>query len=352
MLQLEVNLPGYAYPILFAPELLSRPDWGQDLAVTKAAVVSDENVWALHGETLSAALTARGITFNPIIFPPGETSKSLASAQRLYQEFYRCGLGRGDAVIAFGGGVIGDLAGFAAATYMRGLPLLQIPTTLLAQVDSSVGGKVAVNLPEGKNLVGSFYQPRLVLADTALLATLPEREWRAGMAEVIKYAALAAGELSALLVRGKARTADLERVIYLCCASKTAYVQRDELDQGERMMLNLGHSFAHAIEKRYAFQRFNHGEAVARGLVLAARTGESLGLSVPGTSEKLCALLELYDLDFSLDEAASALVPLMTGDKKNRGGELTLILLKQWGQPFLYNISPEKLTAVLNSREV
>lgn len=346
MLRLDISLPGQTYPLFFGRDLLTGAAFSEIAAFRKAAIVSDETVWALHGERLTRALSARGIVFTSTVIPPGEQSKSLARVERLYHAFHQFGLQRTDAVIAFGGGVVGDLAGFAAATYLRGVKFLQIPTTLLAQADAGVGGKVAVNLPEGKNLVGSFYQPVAVLADTAVLASLPAREWQAGMAEVIKYAALGERELYTLLSGGQAFSGALERTVYLCCRCKAGYVEQDERDTGARMMLNFGHTFGHAIEKYYGFERYNHGEAVARGMMLAARTGEALGVSEAGTARKLQVLLELCGVGWRLDGDVAALIPLMSSDKKNSGAELSLVLLKRMGEPFLYRVSHERLNEV------
>lgn len=345
MIQLSVNLPGHAYPIHIGQNALAEtaPLLAQECPGRKAAIVSDETVWELHGRYLEELLSRQGLRATTVLVPPGETSKSLSRLEYLYHAFYRCGLTRKDPVIAFGGGVVGDLAGFAAATYLRGLPFIQMPTTLLAQVDASVGGKVAVNLEEGKNLVGSFYQPVLVIADTTLLTTLPRREWKAGLAEVVKYAAIGEDKLGAILAASGGGKERLDEIIYLCCQSKARFVERDERDADERMMLNFGHTFGHAIERYHGFTKYNHGEAVAIGMALAARTGVLLGVSAPDTETKLIRLLETCELSYRLTDPFEELIPLMTGDKKNTGQDITLVLLKKIGAPLLYKIQPERL---------
>ncbi|MDR1060542.1 MAG: 3-dehydroquinate synthase [Clostridiales bacterium] len=426
---LDIRLPHTSYSILIGGgilrEGLRRAFAGRPAKI--AAVVSDENVWALHGGSLASALRELGIECHAEIIAPGERSKSLASLETLYSSFFRAGLRRDSPVIAFGGGVTGDLAGFAAATYMRGTPLIQIPTTLLAQVDSSVGGKVAVNLGEGKNLVGSFYQPSIVIADTDLLSTLPPREIRAGLAEVIKYAAIGCEGLLPLLERaplsgiagvargaGKAREegeahmesrasaagciggtggasetgetgateqpGELERldrpdmpaqsdgpdtlggpdgrdrlgeIVRLCCAGKASYVERDERDTGDRMMLNFGHTFGHAIEKLFSYKTYNHGEAVSIGMMMAVRAGELMGATDPAAAGALGRLLDSaglcgYRESFDMER----LIPLMSGDKKNAsGGGISLVLLKKFGSPFAARASQQEL-AELFRREV
>ncbi len=349
MIQLDINLPGRSYPILIGENILQEQSrvLASYCPGGMAAVVSDEKVWSLHGPYLEEILKGLGLAYTAVIIPQGETSKSLAMLEKLYKEFFRCGLKRLHAVLAFGGGVTGDLAGFAASTYMRGLPFIQIPTTLLSQVDSSVGGKVAVNLEEGKNLVGSFYQPDLVLADTGLLASLPQREWLSGLAEVVKYAAIGEESLIPLLKSPETIRQNLEQIVYLCCKRKAYYVEKDERDTGDRMFLNFGHTFGHAIEKYHDYQKYNHGEAVAIGMALAARTGELLGLSRDGVAAALAGIMDQAGLSYVLDDDLQEIIPLMTGDKKNQSSEITLVLLQRLGCPFLHAISQQELLHLL-----
>ncbi len=310
----------------------------------KAAVISDENVFALHGEGLRALLGAHGIAHCECIIKPGEGSKSLSRLEYLFGEFHAFGLSRKDPVIAFGGGVVGDLAGFAAATYMRGAPFIQIPTTLLAQVDSSVGGKVAVNLPQGKNLIGSFYQPRLVIADTSLLKTLPEREMKAGLAEIIKYAALEPDPSLLRLLEEGSLEENLEEIVHLCLMSKAGFVEADERDEGQRMALNFGHTFGHAIELLHGFEGINHGEAVAVGMGLAARASEKLGLCGGATRIRLLRLMDKHGLDHSCRDDIKKLIPLMAGDKKNTDGLISVMLPEQIGVVTERRLTEQELT--------
>jgi 3-dehydroquinate synthase len=249
----------------------------------RAVVLTDENVWGLYGERLQEALE----DFFPhkvLVLKHGEGSKSLSNLEIVLEFMAESGLTRSDLLINFGGGVIGDLGGFAAGCYMRGISTVQIPTTLLSQVDSSVGGKTAVNLKCGKNLAGLFWQPKLVIADTELLHTLPDREFAGGMAEVIKYGAIRSKEMFDKLgtYSGRADAAEaLPEIIYECCDIKRDIVRRDEFDTGERMLLNFGHTFGHAVEKIGNYERFIHGEAVAIGMIMAARYGAAAGESEP-----------------------------------------------------------------------
>lgn len=347
--KLEIRLPGKFYPILVGEGALTQcaGEIAGRVPDGRAAVVSDETVWALHGPLLEDALREKGIKTVRVLVPPGEGSKSLEALAGLYKEFARSGLRRSDPVIAFGGGVVGDLAGFAASTYMRGVPLIQVPTTLLSQVDSSVGGKVAINLEEGKNLVGSFYQPQLVVADTGLLSTLPEREWKAGMAEVVKYAAIGEKSLPELLADPRKTRERLERIVYLCCRCKARYVKNDERDTGRRMVLNFGHTFAHALERYHAYGKYCHGEAVAIGMALALRTGVLLGVTESEAEAQLTGLMLANGLSITPEEPMEELASLMTGDKKNSGDSITLVLLEGIGRPVLRRIGRSELTELL-----
>jgi 3-dehydroquinate synthase len=351
MKRLDIELGERSYPILIGAGALgeSAGRIAELCPGGKAAVVTDLNVLAAHGDALDRALGSCDVGTATVAVEPGESSKSIGELERLYHAFAGFGLRRGDAVIAFGGGVVGDLAGFAAATYMRGVTLIQIPTTLLAQVDSSVGGKVAVNINEGKNLVGSFYQPRLVISDTSLLGTLPARELRAGMAEVVKYAAIGETSLARLLSSREARSDKLEDVIYMCCRSKAGYVQRDERDAGERMTLNFGHTFGHAIEKYYGYGAYLHGEAVAMGMALAVKAGEALGVTAAEAARELLGLMDACGLPYGFEGDVERLVPLMSGDKKNTDGDIALILLRDFGEPVMRKVSAGTLLNALTA---
>jgi 3-dehydroquinate synthase len=349
MITQTVGLPANHYDILIGNDLLN--DFGpliRNRLMPKGhtAIVTDSTVWALYGKPLSTSLAGAGIPFDPVILPPGEENKSLEGLKTLYSAFASMQLRRNGLIIAFGGGVIGDLAGFAAATWMRGTDYIQIPTTLLAQVDSSVGGKTAIDLPEGKNLAGAFYQPKLVLADIQFLDTLSPRDFRCGMAEVIKYGVIRSTPLLASLREPRAGE-KLAHVIRQCCRIKSEIVARDERDTGERMILNFGHTFGHAIEKLGGYARHNHGEAVAMGMVLAMITGENLGVTVPGRTGALRELLELHDLETHCPYPFQTLLPLMALDKKNEGLGIRLVLLKDFGEAFVHTVSEDTLNQAL-----
>jgi 3-dehydroquinate synthase len=332
MKKLHVALGERSYDLLIGDGILSEPLTAAAAfapAAERAALVCDETVWSLYGQLASDSLRGAGLPSEPILVPPGEGSKSIEQLSYLYERFAEMGLTRGGLVVALGGGVTGDLAGFAAATWMRGVGLVQIPTTLLAQVDSSVGGKTAIDIGAGKNLVGAFHQPRLVVIDPLVLKTLPPREYAAGMAEVIKYGAIASPALFGQLESGRPG-GDIADIIHECCRIKRDVVIEDEFDTGLRMTLNFGHTFGHAIETKYGYGRYNHGEAVAGGMRIAARVGEMLGVTEAGTEERISRLLSRYDLD--VRENTDGLISIMKRDKKAAGAGVNLVLLKNIGE--------------------
>lgn len=290
----------------------------------KVALVTDSNVDRLHGDRTVRLLEDAGIRVERIVFPAGEKSKTIETYAELVRSLATFRLSRKDLVIALGGGVTGDMAGFAAATYMRKIDFIQVPTSLLAMVDSSVGGKTAVDIPEGKNLVGAFHQPRAVFCDPDFLKTLPE-SWRLdGMGEVVKYGILGDADLFARLEAKPLEpiaTADIAR----CITMKRDVVSRDEFETGERKTLNLGHTFGHAIEKLSAFS-ITHGCAVATGLAMAARAAVKLGVLVPEAGARIEALLGAMGYETRPRYAAADLAKAMGGDKKAAGGSVDLIL--------------------------
>jgi 3-dehydroquinate synthase len=312
----------------------------------KVAIVSDETVARHHLAAAEAALAAAGIGFSSVTVPPGESSKSFAMLEHLCEGLIAARIERGDLVVALGGGVIGDLAGFAAAVVRRGLDYVQVPTTLLAQVDSSVGGKTAIDSRQGKNLIGAFHQPVLVVADTALLDTLPAREFRAGYAEVAKYGLIADAAFFAwlelnwrdLFAGGAAR----EHAIAVSCRMKAAIVGRDERETGERALFNLGHTFGHALEAAAGFSgALLHGEAISLGMVLAFAFSARLGLSPPADAERVARHFAMVGLPTRLAAAPGGvpdvdqLMELMAQDKKVRRGMLTFILARGIGASFI-----------------
>jgi|LSQX01.1.fsa_nt_gb 3-dehydroquinate synthase len=310
----------------------------------RAVIVTDDQVGPLYLERASRSLRAAGFSCSEAVVPAGEASKTPEQLASLYARFQETGLSRADPVIALGGGVVGDLAGFAAATWLRGVPLAQVPTTLLAQVDSSIGGKTGIDLPQGKNLIGAFYQPRLVVMDPAVLHTLPRRFMADGMAEVIKYGLI--GD-EPLLDQVEQQACDLEWVVSRCVRSKIAVVARDEKDNGERMLLNFGHTVGHAIEKATGFNAFSHGEAVAVGMVIAARVGEQLGETEPGTCDRIRRVLEAYQLPVRADIPLTAILLAIKSDKKRLGSRIHYVLLRRPGEAFLKPMAPEELADVL-----
>ena len=341
------------YDIRVGPGLLDDgPALASLVRGRKVLLVSDGNVAPLHAARVTAALAGQGgIETLASVVPPGESAKSLEGFAALLRELAGMGATRDACVFALGGGVVGDLAGFAAACWMRGIDLVQLPTTLLAMVDSAVGGKTAVDLPQGKNLVGAFHPPRAVFADTSTLRTLPDRELLAGLAEVVKYGAIMdAGFLDwleanagALLARDDAALAE---AIARSCAHKAAIVARDPREHGERALLNFGHTFAHAIEAEQGYATpgaLNHGEAVAVGMVLAARLSAALGLSDGSAVDRLRELLEGFGLATQLPAglAPDALVERIRLDKKADARGLRFVLWEGAGKARVVSGVPE-----------
>lgn len=312
----------------------------------RTVIISDDTVAALHGPALAESLARGGIHSQTVTVPPGEASKSFGELERLMDRLLATGLDRKDVVVALGGGVVGDLAGLAAALYMRGIDFVQVPTTLLAQVDSSVGGKTAIDTPRGKNLVGAFHQPRLVLADIDVLATLPERQLRSGWAEVLKHGLICdAAYFDWLAGPGAAGvTGDpvaLEAAVVRSVEIKAAIVGEDEKEAGRRALLNLGHTFGHAIEAELGFEEaaLAHGEAVALGCCMAFRYSARRGLCDAADAARVEAVVAASGLPTGLSQAgdfsAAALLARMAGDKKAEGGGLTLILARGIGSAFV-----------------
>lgn len=308
-----------------------------------AAVVTDSEVSELYSNLLMAQLARAGVRPYLFVIPAGEGSKSQKELFQLYHDFYASELTRGDVVIALGGGVVGDLAGYAAASYLRGVDFVQVPTTLLAQVDSSVGGKVAINLEEGKNLVGAFYQPKMVLADRNVLKSLPPRQFASGMGELIKHGCIRDRELFYSLAE-REDGSDLSKVIIQSCAIKAKVVGQDERDRGERMILNFGHTLGHALEKVLGYGALLHGEAVAIGMVMAARWSETLGVAPKGCSGEIARLLRRYHLPTEVPEADwDKVKEAMRGDKKSDRDAINLVLLREIGDAYLQRMTKGEL---------
>ena len=303
----------------------------------RLGVLTDSRVDELYGDRLIDTLTAAGYAADKLVVPAGEASKCADNLLEFLNFLADCKLTRSDAVIAFGGGVVGDMAGLSAALYLRGVKFIQIPTTLLAAVDSSVGGKTAIDIPAGKNLVGAFYQPSLVCCDTALMDTLEPDIYRDGCAEVIKYGVILDKTLYDKL---QEPLFDRESVVARCVEIKRDVVQQDEFDNGIRGLLNFGHTFGHAIEKMSNFE-VSHGAAVAKGMVIAARMAPLCGLC--DVAEELSALLQRYGFDLSAPYSADDLYDAILSDKKRRGGNITVVLPKAIGECVLVTLAVEEL---------
>ncbi|HEY3281527.1 MAG TPA: 3-dehydroquinate synthase [Armatimonadota bacterium] len=338
---LEVSLGDRSYPILIRHGLLEEA--GEQIARhcrgRRAAVVSHPRLLELYAGRLHQGLSAQGFEVGWIPIAPGERRKSLYSLRLVLDDLLQCRLDRSSLVIAFGGGVIGDLAGLAASLYMRGIDLVQIPTTLLSCVDSSVGGKTAVNLPAAKNVVGTFYQPRLVLMDPALLSSLPKREIRAGVAEVVKYGAIWDAAFFRYLGDCLPELLSLdpgvtEQCLLRSCQIKAEIVSKDERDLGLRAILNYGHTLGHALESVAGYGTYRHGEAVSVGMVAAARLSESLGVAQEPVSEPLSEMLRAAGLPVGFRKPLDpvCLMKAMGADKKAAAGKLNFVLARRIGE--------------------
>ncbi len=360
MKTLNVDLAGAPYPIHVGPGLLTRTELLlPHLAIPQVAIVTNSTVAPLYLDLLRDRLGQAGIEVLSIVLPDGEAYKTLDSWCHILDEMLVRHCERKTSLIALGGGVIGDLAGFAAATFLRGVPLIQIPTTLLAQVDSSVGGKTGINHSMGKNLIGAFHQPRLVLADTHTLNTLPDREYRAGVAEVIKYGLIRdlpfldwlEEHLDALMERDPQI---LTRAILESCRNKAEVVARDEFEtNGMRALLNLGHTFGHAIETGAGYGVWLHGEAVAAGMLMAADLSERMGWISERDLLRVESLIRRAGLPLRApDLGADRYLQLMASDKKVEAGNLRLVLFKPLGQAILTReADPACLKSVLTAGE-
>jgi 3-dehydroquinate synthase len=360
---IEVALPGRSYAIVIGEDLLASA--GSRIAAglkgARAAVVTDANVAALHLQPLKASLDAQGLLLGEVVVAPGEASKSFPVLDRLCEQLLELGVERGDCVIAFGGGVVGDLAGFAASILRRGVRVVQMPTTLLAQVDSSIGGKTGIDTRQGKNLIGTFHQPSLVLADIAVLSTLSAREFRAGYAEVVKYGLLGDAPFFAWLEANwqavfSIAGAERRLAVETSARAKAAIVEADEKEEkGTRALLNLGHTFGHALEAYAGYSdRLLHGEAIAIGMRLAFTVSVELGLCPAADASRVERHLTAVGLPTEIaaipgtKPTPEALLRLMAQDKKVKGGRLALVLARGIGQAFVeQDVALPRLTEFL-----
>lgn len=314
-------------------------------AARRVCLVSDSNVAPLYARQVLDSFIAAGFEASLFTFPAGEASKRLSTMEALYGHLAAHALARTDCLAALGGGVCGDMCGFAAATYLRGVDFIQIPTSLLAQVDSSVGGKTGVDLPAGKNLVGAFWQPRAVLIDPDVLGTLPARFLADGMAEVIKAACIKDAVFFERLCAPE--PPPIEELIAASVGIKRAVVERDEREAGERALLNFGHTVGHALEKLTDFQGYTHGEAVAVGMVQITRAAEAAGLTAPGTAGRIEGCLARYHLPARDAATAQALAAAAVADKKKEGDGIRLVLLHEIGKGYVHNLPYRELAAFL-----
>lgn len=359
MRRVQVPLGERSYTIMIGPGLLER--LGQECARLKmgasCVIISDAQVAPLYASAAMKSLAAAGFACQLITVPAGETAKHLRTVQQCYDTLAAMRIERKSFIVALGGGVVGDMAGFVAATYLRGIPFVQVPTTLLAQVDSSVGGKVGVNLKAGKNLVGAFYQPRLVICDLHTLKTLPERQYRAGMAEVIKYGMIYDAAFFKRLEKSMPRlmrqdSGVLSEVIARCCQIKAEVVGQDETEGGLRAILNFGHTVGHAIEKTAGYGQYLHGEAVALGMVAAVALSRQLTGLEDGACSRLKRLLEAAGLPVTIlltHAQKNKVLTAMQLDKKVSGGDVKFVLARCVGEVlFGQKVPSDVLAEALN----
>lgn len=352
-LTLQVDLGERSYPILIGPGLLAEGAWCSHISGRRVTIVTNTVVAPLYLDKVSAALRAAGKEVTSVVLPDGEEEKNWAGLMLIFDALLREQCDRKTTLLALGGGVVGDMTGFAAACYMRGVPFVQMPTTLLAQVDSSVGGKTGINHPLGKNMIGAFYQPQAVIADTATLDTLPGRELSAGLAEVIKHGAIIdaaffdwiEANIAKLLARdGQALTYAIAR----SCEIKADVVRQDEREGGLRAILNFGHTFGHAIESGLGYGQWLHGEAVGCGMVMAADLSCRLGYLDSASRDRIRALVEAARLPVvAPDLGTERWLELMQVDKKNEGGQIKFILLKPLGASVVESVPQEPLLQTL-----
>lgn len=341
MEDLVVNLGERSYPIIIKKGLIDETgiEIKKVFKGKKIFILSDKNVASYYGDKVKECLIKEGYNVRLMALEPGEETKSFNTLPSVYNELLDFKLTRSDLIITLGGGVIGDLGGFVASTFLRGVAFVQMPTSLLAQVDSSVGGKVAVDLEKGKNLVGSFYHPKLVLIDPNVLKTLSDRFFKDGMAEVIKYGCIKDREFFYFLKDLKTKEEvmnNIEKIIHTCCDIKRCVVENDEKDAGERMLLNFGHTLGHAVETYYNYSKFTHGEAVAIGMYEISKIAEAKGLTESGVAEDIKEILIQYGLPYEAPiKESSDILDTISLDKKNIDNVLKVVLIKTMGEAYL-----------------
>lgn len=348
MKKIKIELPNNEYEILIENGIINKI--GDKLSKfyngDKIAIITDENVDKYYGKCVEDSLRKQGYDTLKIVLPPGEKNKSMDTLISLYNSLLDFKINRGNLIIALGGGVIGDLTGFCASTLLRGIPFIQIPTSLLAQIDSSIGGKVAIDLPRGKNLIGSFYHPKAVYIDPMVLKTLDKRFLNDGLGEVIKYGLIKDKELFEQIYNLKDTEEFIknsEDIIYTCCCIKKEVVEKDEKDTGERMILNFGHTIGHAIEKLQNYEGLTHGEAVSVGMYFITLKSEKEGITSRGVAEKIKEILVKFKLPYEVKNIKKEdLIEVIAVDKKNIGKNINLILLKDIGEANIYKLSMDE----------
>lgn len=353
MEKIHVDLGKHAYDIEIGAGLLPTVGAKVKALVPKAqraVIVSDTNVTPLYGEILQRSLDEAGLPATIVTIEAGEQSKNMQVLSEVLEQIAESGLTRSDVLVTLGGGVVGDLGGFAAASFMRGIAFVQVPTSLLAQIDSSVGGKVAVDLKAGKNLAGAFYQPKGVFIDTNLLSTLPVRFLHDGLAEVIKYGCIQDAKLFEKIAGyadDSELLADIGSVVATCCAIKARIVEEDEFDTGLRGILNFGHTLGHAVEQHYAYGEYTHGEGVAIGMYQITKRTEEMGMTPAGTAERIAEVLKKYNLPIEAGVEKALLIDTMAKDKKKSGNTITLIVLDELGNGRLHKINWQEVPKYL-----
>ncbi len=346
MKKLTVNVND-KYDILIEKGLLAKSGTlvKTVLKCKKLTLISDTNVYPIYGDTVKQLLEAEGYEVFTFIFKAGEASKKTSTVVEMVEFMAENQLTRGDGVVALGGGVCGDMAGFAAAIYLRGIKFVQIPTTLLSQVDSSVGGKTAVDLPQGKNLCGAFHQPSLVIIDPNVLETLTDHFFADGMGEVIKAGCIKSANLFERLENENPKDF-IEDMIYECLDIKRQVVENDEKEHGERALLNFGHTCGHAIEKLWNFETISHGEAVGIGMVMISQVSEKLGITQNGTADRIINVLNKNNMKIKDTHTTAQIVAAMSADKKRTADGIKFAVLKSIGNSFIYPVKNEDITKI------
>lgn len=344
-----MNLTSNSYNIIIDKGSLSNLGKliESELRVKKAAIITDSTIFEIYKDALIKGLESGKFEYDIFCIEPGENKKSLKTVEWLSNRLIDFGIDRNSLIIAFGGGVVGDLSGFIASCFMRGIRYVQVPTTLLAQIDSSVGGKTAVNLKKGKNLLGAFHQPTAVIIDPELLLTLDPRVLRDGIGEAIKYGCIQSTKLFELFEQADGISevmADIEEIIYESCSIKARIVEKDEKDLGERQLLNFGHTLGHAIERYYDFNQYSHGEAVSIGMATITKNSEYLGITAQGAAERIINVLNKYDLPVNImQDVNEKLIELTFNDKKSTGDNIQLVVLDEIGKAKIILVSKKDL---------